>query len=139
VSTRVNSTAELIPPSTLVPAAYAGGHDPADLMKVGPLGLPPSSLPPKLKPRAVRLSVSTRCSEKGCVFPALPGSGGRCMNHQRQQQEPDLCLSQQPSSILVARGKFGPARVEEIERGERRESVKDRRRMMAERERFLGE
>ena len=69
----------------------------------------------------------------------MPGSAGRCIHHQRQQQEPGLYSSQQPSSILVARGKFGPARAEEMESAARRENVKDRRRMMAERERFMGE
>lgn len=128
-----------LPPSALVHASRPADREPIAPPELGPLALRAPPLPPKLKPRAVILSMPGRCLEKGCVFPVVPGSGGRCIHHQRQQQEPGLYSSQQPSSILVARGKFGPPRLEEMERCERSENLKDRRRMMAERERFLGE
>jgi len=94
-------------------------------------------LPPKIKPKAVMPTLPGRCVEKGCVFPAAPGADGRCLNHLRQQQEPALYSSYQPSSALVARGKFGPAKADEGERADKRGI--DRRRLMAERERFLNE
>jgi len=94
--------------------------------------------PPPLKPKAVTLSLRGRCTEKGCVFPAAPGPEGKCLHHQRQQQEPGLYSSHQPSSALMARGKFGPPRAEELEPGAAKRGL-DRRRLMAERERFLNE
>jgi hypothetical protein len=128
------------PPPALLPAS---GPPPGPaLVSVPEFGPPPlisSTFPPKMKPRAVMLSMPGRCVERGCVFPAMPGAGGRCMHHQRQQQEPGLYSSQQPSSALVARGKFGPPRIEEIERAEERREHQDRRRLMAEREQFLSE
>jgi len=95
------------------------------------------ALPPKIKPKAVMPTLPGRCLEKGCVFPAAPGGGGRCLNHLRQQQEPALYCSYQPSSALVARSKFGPPKADELERVDKRGV--DRRRLMAERERFLNE
>ena len=102
------------------------------------LGQPTPSAPPKVKPKSVTLSLRGRCVEKGCVFPAAPGIEGKCLHHQRQQQEPGLYSSHQPSSALVARGKFGPPRAEDLETGGGRRGL-DRRRLMAERERFLNE
>jgi hypothetical protein len=103
-----------------------------------PLGQPADPVAPKVKPKAVTLSLRGRCVEKGCVFPAAPGVEGKCLHHRRQQQEPGLYSSHQPSSALVARGKFGPPRAEELERGAGKRGI-DRRRLMAERERFLSE
>ncbi len=94
--------------------------------------------PPKIKPKPVMLNLRGRCLEKGCVFPAAPGVEGRCLHHQRQQQEPGLYSSHQPSSALVGRGKFGPPRTEELEPGAGKRGL-DRRRLVAERERFLNE
>jgi len=130
----------LFEPAPPAPALIsASPPDPVTAPEVGPLALSPSELPPKLKPRAVMLTMPGRCVEKGCVFPAMPVAGGRCVHHQRQQQEPGLYSSRQPSSAVVAQGKFGPPRVEEIEREERGTRVEDRRRMFKERERFLAE
>ena len=92
----------------------------------------------KIKPKLVTLRLLDRCVEKGCVFPAAPGPEGKCLHHQRQQHEPGLYSSHQPSSALVGRGKFGPARAEELEPAATRRGL-DRRRLMAERERFLNE
>jgi|SRR5579859_5234967 len=138
-SRRTNLSAAGPSPPPLMPVSEAAGLDIAAGPEVGLLALPSLPAPPKLKPRAVMLSMPGRCAEKGCVFPAVPGSGGRCIDHQRQQQEPGLYSSQQPSSFLAACEKFGPPRLEEMERGERREKLKDRRRMLADREKFLGE
>jgi hypothetical protein len=103
-----------------------------------PLGQVAQSSPPKLKPKSMVLNLRGRCVEKGCVFPAAPGPEGKCLHHQRQQHEPGLYSSHQPSSALVARGKFGPPRAEELEPGGAKRGL-DRRRLMAERERFLNE
>lgn len=102
------------------------------------LGHPPRPVLPKIKPKAVTLSLRGRCLEKGCVFPSAPGVEGKCLHHQRQQQEPGLYSSHQPSSALMGRGKFGPPRAEELEPGAGRRGT-DRRRLMAERERFLND
>ena len=93
---------------------------------------------PKVKPKPVTLRLRGRCVEKGCVFPAVSGPEGKCLHHQRQQYEPGLYSSHQPSSALVGRGKFGPARTEEVGPAVSRRGL-DRRRLMAERERFLNE
>jgi hypothetical protein len=101
-------------------------------------GQPGHSVSPKTKPKSVTLQLLGRCLERGCVFPAAPGLEGRCLHHQRQQQEPGLYSSHQPSSALVGRGKFGPPRAEELGPGPGRRGL-DRRRLAAERERFLNE
>ncbi len=69
---------------------------------------------------------SARCSEKGCVFPPALRGSGRCCHHDRQDQEPALFLSQQPSMLLLDHAKFGLAD-SEFERGGSRSS--DRRRL----------
>ena len=96
------------------------------------------ALPPKAGPRPALVAVAGRCLERGCVFPALPGADGRCLHHQRQQREPSLYCSHQPSFALVQRSKFGPARSDDVEPAANARGF-DRRRLVAERERFLGE
>lgn len=128
-----------LPPPAFRPPSGPPQPELANGPELGPLGLRPAPAPPKLKPRAVILSVPGRCAEKGCVFPAVLGSGGRCLHHSRQQQEPGLYSSQQPSAMLLACGKFGPARIDETERAGRRGDHADRRRLLEEREKFLGE
>lgn len=112
------------------------------LLPLGNLGPPFGQLAnpgsPKMKSLAVTRILRGRCVEKGCVFPAAPGVEGRCLHHQRQQQEPGLYSSHQPSSALVGRGKFGPPRADEIDPSAGKRGF-DRRRLMAERERFLSE
>lgn len=76
----------------------------------------------------------TRCAEKGCVFPAS-GPGGWCLHHERQRLEPSLYHSRQPTSLVIARAKFGPAKEEpELEFRQR-----DRRRLAVQREAFLND
>lgn len=95
-------------------------------------------LPPKMKPRSVMVGLPGRCLERGCVYPALPIGDGRCLHHLRQQREPEMYCSHQPSSAVAAREKFGPPRSEELETDPRGRGL-DRRRLMAERERFLND
>lgn len=52
------------------------------------------------KPVAVSFTTS-RCSEKGCVFPASPKGHGKCSNHWHEQQEPVLFRSRQPTGLLL--------------------------------------
>ena len=81
---------------------------------------------------------SRRCAEKGCVFPVAPGGGDRCLHHRRQEDEPALYSSRQPSSAVVARGKFGPVSAAAIRDASDLPSH-ERRRMEAEREDFLSD
>ena len=97
-----------------------------------------AAVPPKPSPRSLSTSVAGRCMEKGCVFPALPGTDGRCLHHQRQQREPSLYCSHQPSFALVERSKFGEPRGDDLEPASNARTF-ERRRLVAERERFLGE
>lgn len=75
------------------------------------------------KPENVSFS-STRCSEKGCVFPASPLGTGRCSYHRHQQEEPVLFRSHQPTGLLL-----DPARSLPTERDESGSRKRDRRRM----------
>jgi hypothetical protein len=49
-----------------------------------------------------------KCNEKGCVFPAARLDTGKCRQHERQDQEPSVFHSQQPSMLLLDQAKFGP-------------------------------
>ena len=75
-----------------------------------------------------------RCSEKGCVFPAIAPDGGRCHQHDLECREPDLFGSQQPSMLLLDRAKFG---LPDSEAQARESRLNDRRRLARQRERFL--
>lgn len=125
--------------SSVVLASTKGGFEP--ISTVAGVTKPRAVLTSSLAAlsRTVVLSMSGRCVEKGCVFPAALGSGGRCIHHHRQQQEPGLYSSLQPSCAVAARGKFGPSRAEDGDHGGNRDGFRDRRRMVVERERFLTE
>ncbi len=73
-----------------------------------------------------------RCSERGCVFPASPGTEGKCLHHLRQAQEPVLFSSCQPTRAVLERSRFGVPQAE-VDTSRRC----DRRRMAAIREAFL--
>jgi len=88
------------------------------------------SIPPAKKP--VRIE-ARRCIEKGCVYPAGPGENGRCLQHQREQHEPALFHSCQPSMTLLDCAKFGLSEEEPED-----SRFRDRRRLAAQREAFLG-
>lgn len=44
-----------------------------------------------------------RCKEKGCVFPATKEGAGFCIHHRRQETEPSLFSSLQPTWFVVYR------------------------------------
>jgi hypothetical protein len=48
-----------------------------------------------------------RCSERGCVFPAEENGSGLCFYHQRQQLEPALFSSWQPTWLILNRSAAG--------------------------------
>lgn len=73
-----------------------------------------------------------RSSVKGCVFPAASAQSGKCLQHDRQYQEPSLFRSHQPSMLLLDRAKFG---VPDSESNDSR--ANDRRRLAKIREDFL--
>lgn len=78
-------------------------------------------------------SSGLRCSERGCVFPALPHSMGRCFYHDRVQKEPALFRSCQPTLALLDQAKFGlPDTLPDDSRS------RDRRRLAALREKMLS-
>lgn len=60
--------------------------------------------------QAQAVSFSTaRCSEKGCVFPASSPDSGKCIYHTRQQQEPVLFRSHQPTGLFLDPVRMTPA------------------------------
>jgi hypothetical protein len=73
-----------------------------------------------------------RCGEKGCIFPALGGSG-KCVHHYREEHEPSMYHSKQPTWAAIEQGRFVEPR-EELTFGSREA---DRRRFDAERQTFL--
>lgn len=84
--------------------------------------------------RSIARIARERCKIKGCVFPAAPHAEGTCVYHYRQQYEPVLFHSQQPTLLLLERAKFElPACEHNDYRGA------DRRRLAALREAFLLE
>lgn len=44
-----------------------------------------------------------RCSEKGCVFPAARPDSEFCVHHRRQESEPELFRSWQPTWLVIHR------------------------------------
>lgn len=77
---------------------------------------------------------STRCSERGCVFPASLRGSGKCSYHLHQQEEPALFRSHQPSGLLL-----DPARSMPTERDESGSRKRDRQRMTAIWEQFQSD
>lgn len=92
-------------------------------------------LPFPARVQAVPSNLPQRCVEKGCVFPAEGGPGGRCMHHERQRREPALYHSHQPTSWVVAQAKFGVPKRQPDLSGDG--PNRDRRRLAAQREAFL--
>lgn len=93
-----------------------------------------ASDPPPKDPEPLATALDgLRCSEKGCVFPA-GWRVGKCLHHDRQQREPALFCSRQPSVLLLDRAKFLlPNGGSEDPHG------RDRRRLAALREAFLDD
>ena len=78
-------------------------------------------------------SSGSRCSERGCVFPAQSQAKGKCAYHDRIEREPALFHSWQPTLLLLERAKFGlPDSLPDDSRS------KDRRRLSALREEFFS-
>jgi hypothetical protein len=67
---------------------------------------------------------STRCSEKGCVFPASLEGHGRCSYHLHMHKEPVYFRSHQPTGMLL-----DPARILPTHKGNDGSRKRDRRRM----------
>ena len=102
--------------------AAAGGRPPRE---------PPASL--RAHPGVLRRELFLpRCCQKGCVFPAQPGSEGECAYHRRQTLEPGCFQSQQPSFLLLDQARFG---LPDTEPDDGR--VRDRHRLAAERVQFM--
>ncbi|MEJ2008345.1 MAG: hypothetical protein P8Z30_09370 [Acidobacteriota bacterium] len=85
------------------------------------------------RPQAVSFSTA-RCSEKGCVFPATSPDSGKCVYHTRQEEEPVLFRSHQPTGMLLDPARVGPANQDYD--GSRK---RDRRRMAAIWEQFQSD
>jgi hypothetical protein len=71
-----------------------------------------------------------RCAEKGCVFPACRPDSEFCVHHRRQEMEPTLFRSWQPTWLLIHRA-TGPDGS-----GSRRGRVHDRFRLAAQSKAF---
>ena len=104
-------------------------------------GAGPAEKPAKLSfstgkgetPQSISFSTA-RCSEKGCVFPASSPGSAKCSYHMRQQEEPALFRSHQPTGLLLDRAIMGPAEKEyDVSR------KRDRRRMAELWERFQSD
>lgn len=85
------------------------------------------------KSQSVSFSTA-RCSVKGCVFPASSSISGKCEYHTRQQEEPVLFRSHQPTGLFLDPTRMGPADQEYD--GSRK---RDRRRMAAMWEQFQSD
>jgi hypothetical protein len=84
---------------------------------------------------AASLSFSTsRCSEKGCVFPTPSPQASKCTYHKRQQEEPVLFRSHQPSRLLLDPARSMPT--DDEHDGSRK---RDRRRILELLEHFQSE
>ena len=111
------------------------------LLPVVPLEPPPASilktLPPPVTVRErtpeVKATTSSRCRERGCIFPARGGAGGKCFHHFREELEPEMYLSKQPTRATLDQGKFLHAD-KDLLFGSREA---DRRRLESEREAFF--
>jgi hypothetical protein len=104
--------------------------EPAPVGSLATVGSPSSEL--QKQPPQVSGTRSTRCGERGCIFPALGGEG-KCVHHYRQEQEPSMYHSKQPTWAALEQGRFVEPR-EELIFGSREA---DRRRFDAERQTFL--
>lgn len=60
------------------------------------------------RPEPVSFSTG-RCAERGCVFPASSAGSGKCVYHTRQQEEPVLFRSHQPTGLFLDPARMGPA------------------------------
>jgi hypothetical protein len=106
--------------------------------EIGPASHPASETQPDLGSASERVAqpaaspfLASRCTEKGCVFPAEFAVPGKCIHHYRESTEPHLFRSLQPTLLLLGQAKFGfPESETQVFR------LLDRRRLAAEREAF---
>jgi hypothetical protein len=99
----------------------------------GVAALPPPSVTAPERPPQVTETASARCQERGCIFPALGRAGGKCVHHYREEREPAMYVSKQPTRAALDHGKFFHVD-EELMFGSREA---DRRRFDAERQAFF--
>lgn len=64
---------------------------------------------PSRKPAATLTFSTSRCSERGCVFPVSSPQTSKCTYHRRQLEEPSLFRSHQPSCLLLDPARSLPA------------------------------
>ena len=123
-----------VPPRTVGPLLLgAGVVFPVEPPLVGSLTMVgPPRFELQRQPAQVTQGGPARCGEKGCIFPALAGKGGKCLHHYREEHEPSMYHSKQPTWAALQQGRFEPR--EELIFGSREA---DRRRFDAERETFL--
>jgi len=124
-----------VPPRVVMPLLLgAGAVFPVEPPPVGSLTtIGPPCFELQEKPVRVTKTGSARCGEKGCIFPALGGEGGKCVHHYREEREPSMYHSKQPTWAALEQGRFVELREEQIFGS--REA--DRRRFDTERETFL--
>jgi hypothetical protein len=128
------SSPRAVPPRTLVPLVLGVRQVfSVELPPVSKLTTVTPSFEPQKQPRRVTETSSFRCGEKGCIFPALRGQGGKCIHHDRQEREPSMYLSKQPTWAALEQNRFVEPREEQVFGS--REA--DRRRFDAERETFF--
>jgi hypothetical protein len=96
------------------------------------LNLPAVPVPPAAEVNRADSRSPGRCSERGCVFPAEENALGFCFYHERQQLEPALFCSWQPTWIIVNRAATG---LDVCDPGDDRSH--DRRRLAAQRDAFF--
>lgn len=72
---------------------------------------PPALLTPvpSAHPRRAPEAPFSRCSVKGCIFPAANTGGRLCLIHDLTEKEPNHFLSVQPSLLCLERAKYGIA------------------------------
>jgi len=120
-------------PLTVTPVLLGRGMViPVEPCAGGGLTVAPPCFERQEQPHQATKTNPARCAEKGCIFPAL-GGGGKCVHHYREELEPSMYHSKQPTWAALQQGRFVEPR-EELIFGSREA---DRRRFDAERETFL--
>ena len=66
----------------------------------------PSVLPPAAPTTVAPALAPRRCRVRACIFPALPGTGGHCLHHERERRDPSSFVSQQPIRMVMDRVKY---------------------------------
>jgi hypothetical protein len=121
-------------PRTVAPLLLGGGvvfpPEPQPVGSLTTVGPPCFEL--LKQPQQPAQTSTARCQEKGCIFPAFGGSR-KCVHHYREEREPSMYHSKQPTWAALEQGRFVEPPDEPIFGS--REA--DRRRFEAERQTFL--